>query len=178
MRNVRRFLLSVFAVSLLLAPTGASASDDPEIRLIEAILGVQLPKDLREFTHLSNGYRCNPWRFLRTPLQVIQEHQDALLSGDLNRAMCDYAPLARVLHANGVDIGRDAIQQSFMNIVDMFGGAMPTTTAIHHTGDVVMVNWEVYTPFASIPDGVDTFVIRFGQIQYQTMHARVEFHTP
>src|SRR5690606_5305284 len=130
----------------------------------------------REYTHLSNGYRCNPWRFLRTPTQVIQEHQDALRAGDINKAMCDYAPLARVLTADGVDIGRDEIQASFMNLVNLFGGAMPNTTGIHATGDVVMVNWEVHTPIASIPDGVDTFVIRFGQIQYQTVHARVEFN--
>lgn len=174
MRIVPRIVLSLFAVTLLL-PTWASAQDD-EIDHVESLLGSSLPSELWQFTHLSNGYRCNPWRYLRTPRQVIEEHQAALRDGDINKAMCDYAPFARVLSADGVDKGRDEIEASFMNLVNLFGGIMPTTTGIHTTGEVVMVNWEVETPVASIPDGVDTFVIRFGQIWYQTVHAKVQFN--
>jgi hypothetical protein len=174
MTTVRRIVSSLFATIILL-PSLASASQDTELATIQTLLGLELPAELKQYTHLSNGYRCNPWRFLRTPKQVIVEHQEALLSGDINRAMCDYAPNARVLTADGVNIGRDAILQGFLAMANLFGGVMPTTTGLHHTGEVVMVNWEVYTPGMSIPDGVDTFVIRFGQIYYQTVHARVQF---
>lgn len=174
MTMVRRIVTSLVAAIALL-PSMAAAGQDSELVTVQSLLGFELPPELKQYTHLSNGYRCNPWRLLRTPKQVILEHQAALLSGDINRAMCDYAPNARVLTADGVDVGRDAILQGFLAMADLFGGVMPTTTAIHHTGEVVMVNWEVYTPFMSIPDGVDTFVIRFGQIYYQTVHARVEF---
>jgi len=174
MTVVRRIISGIVA-SIVLLPSLAFASSDAELSVVQALLGIELPAELKQYTHLSNGYRCDPWRFLRTPTQVIIEHQQALLAGDINRAMCDYAPKARVLTADGVNIGRDAILQGFLAMAQLFGGVMPTTTAIHHTGEVVMVNWEVYTPGMSIPDGVDTFVIRFGQIYYQTVHARVVF---
>ncbi len=175
MRIVPRIVLSLFAVTLLIPGWASAQETDPEITLVEAILGSSLPNELKKFTHLSNGYRCNPWRFLRSPRQVMEEHQAAKLAGDINKAMCDYAPYARVLTADGVDVGRDEIEQSYLNLVQLFGGALPSVTGMHSTGEVVMVNWELDTPFASIPDGVDTFVVRFGQIWYQTVHARVEF---
>lgn len=174
MTVVRRFVSGIVA-SIVLLPSLAFASPDAELSLVQKLLGIELPAELKQYTHLSNGYRCDPWRFLRTPKQVMIEHQQALLAGDLDRAMCDYAPNARVLTADGVHVGRDAILQGFMALAQLFGGVMPTTTGMHHTGEVVMVNWEVYTPAMSVPDGVDTFVIRFGQIYYQTVHARIVF---
>lgn len=173
MRSVHRFLVGLFAITLLF-PTVASAQNQ-EFQLIEALLGSVLPKELKQINHLSNGYRCNPWRFLRTPRQVIEDHYAAKLAGDLDKAMCDYAPHARVLTADGATTGRDGIREGYEDLVNLFGGVLPNLTGVHSTGEVVMVNWEVDTPIASIPDGVDTFVVRFGQIFYQTVHARVEF---
>jgi len=95
MTVVRRFVSGIVA-SIVLLPSLAFASPDAELSLVQKLLGIELPAELKQYTHLSNGYRCNPWRFLRTPKQVMIEHQQALLAGDLDRAMCDYAPNARV----------------------------------------------------------------------------------
>lgn len=159
-----RFVLSLIATLVL--PLAAQASEEA--------LGASMETSAQALT-LPNGYRCPLSILLRTPKQVIQDHQAALLAGDIDRAMCDYAPTARVLTADGVNVGRAAIRAGFEAMAGLFG-SLPTTTGVFDTGPTVMVTWEIHTPFASIPDGVDTFVILFGQIHYQTVHARIHFN--
>lgn len=176
MKHARNMTAALLALALFV-PGWASASggSDPELATVESMLGTSLPTELTLSHSLSSGYRCSPWRFLRSPRQVMIEHQEALRAGDMNKAMCNYAPHARVLSEGGLQVGRDQIRAGFEGMAGMFGGIMPETTGIYDTGEVVLVTWEVHTPGASIPDGVDTFVIRFGQIVYQTVHAKIQF---
>jgi hypothetical protein len=177
MMHARNVTAALLALALFVPGwAGATGAVEAEISSVESLLGTSLPTELTLNSKLSSGYRCSPWRFLRSPRQVMVDHQAALLSGDMDKAMCDYAPHARVLSEGGVQVGRDQIRAGFEGMAGLFGGIMPNTTGIFDTGEVVMVTWEVFTPMASIPDGVDTFVVRFGQIIYQTVHAKIQFN--
>lgn len=114
----------------------------------------------------------------RTPQQVMADHIAALEAGDLQRAMCDYAQDAVVIMPGSVIRGRAAITEGFSQFYQLFGGRVPTITSMTIEGEVAFDTFTLETEFASIPDGADTFVIRFGRIRYQTVHSTIVFHQP
>lgn len=124
------------------------------------------------------GPGCSPLLMLRTPLQVQADHVAALKAGALDRAMCDYAIDARVVMPGSVAQGLDQIRAGFTAMNQMFGGAIPEVTSVTTSGEVVLMTYQIYTPTLSIPDGSDTFVIRFGLIHYQVVHSPMVFGTP
>lgn len=113
----------------------------------------------------------------RTPEQVLEDHRAWLAAGDVERdVQCNYARDAVVVSDMSVDQGRDAIRLSLLGLVQFFGGAVP---AVHSEIIVTVMNDRTYlakvlfsveTPCISVPDGIDTYVIKNGQIQGQTAH--------
>lgn len=120
---------------------------------------------------------CPPQHKNRTPNQVLEDHRAWLAAGDVERTVqCNYARDAVVISDMSVDVGRDAIRQSLQGLVFFFGGAVP---AVHSEIAVSVLNdrthlakvlFSVTTPCISVPDGVDTYLIKNGQIHGQTAH--------
>jgi hypothetical protein len=120
---------------------------------------------------------CPPQHKNRTPEQVLEDHRAWLAQGDVDRdVQCNYARDAVVVSDMGVDEGRDAIRLSLLGLVQFFGGAVPAVhsevvvTVMNDRTHLAKVLFSVETPCISVPDGIDTYVIKNGQIHAQAAH--------
>ena len=123
---------------------------------------------------------CSPTLLLRSSQQVWADHLDALQKGQIDRAMCDYAANAKVIMPGGIANGAAAIRAGFLQFGQLVGFAIPTITTVTVDYEIILSTFTLLnTPTGvSIPDGSDTFVVRFGLIQYQTVHAALVFPPP
>ncbi len=125
----------------------------------------------------NNGPKCPAYLYFRTPEQVMQDHRQALADKDWEAVACNYSKQARVISDQGVTIGRDNIVAD-LQALDALFGTTPTVVEETISADVVRVLFELDLGFAVIPDGVDTYVIWFGQIHRQTAHGNLVFLGP
>jgi hypothetical protein len=166
-----RLALASLIVSALL-PTTAFATEASDLAYVQTTLGITVEPEVVSGLTLTSGVRCSPLLLLRTPRQVVQDLQAALDAHDIPRAMCNYAPWARVMDDNDVTIGRDAIGARLVAMFQLFGKGPTFTGQLMGTGEVMMSTWELFAPpFIAIPEAVDFFVVRLGQIHYQAGHA-------
>lgn len=93
----------------------------------------------------------------------------ALLSGDLATFMADYADDAVLITMEGAHVGKTAIHEYFVHALSAMPNTKlsPTGHIVH--GDFVLLTWTAVSDVATIPHGVDTFVIHDDQIRLQTV---------
>lgn len=96
---------------------------------------------------------------------VVEHHMEALLAGDIDEVMKDYADDAVLLTAGmGTAEGAEALHTSFSMIPrEMFSGFEVTETIV--SGDTAMITWKS----DALSFGTDTFVLRDGKIVTQTV---------
>lgn len=96
---------------------------------------------------------------------IVDHHLEALLAGDVDEVMKDYAEDAVLLAAGmGAAEGSEALHTAFSMIPgEMFAGFEVTETL--SSGDTVMVTWKS----DALSFGTDTFVVRDGKIVTQTV---------
>lgn len=182
--------------SLLLAAIGLSlaACDDASspVQTVEPHLAeVAGPPFLPELP----GH-CPAETYERTPEQVLDDHRAALAGGDLDSIDCNYAIDAVVLSDGGIDVGHDAIRSSVAFFLQVFGGTLPhvvqqITVEVEDTRSsfppapvlqdeaqtyMTRLLYTIDTPCVTVPDGIDTYIIRSGQIHAQTSHGFPVFH--
>jgi len=104
----------------------------------------------------------------RSTQKVFEDHLAALLSGDAPKLMEDYADDAIVLTLDGTFVGKDAIQAFFESQLRNMPNFQASLGAFAVEGDTLLVQWSGESDTASIPEAVDTFVIRDDRIQRQT----------
>ena len=118
----------------------------------------------------------------RTAEQVLSDHRAALAEGDIDRdVQCNYAADAVVISDAGVDRGREAIRKRLLEIAALFRDAVPALTAqtivpLDEATSMARVLFSVATPGIEVADGVDTYIIKNGQIHWQSAHGRPVFH--
>lgn len=115
-------------------------------------------------------FNCSPDLKHRTPTEVIENHVALIGAGNLDQAMCDYAPDATVILPGQIIRGVDQIRAALLGFQQLFGGATPTVVSITADGPVVLLTFFVFGSEFSIPDGADTYVIEKGAIRFQTVH--------
>lgn len=123
---------------------------------------------------------CDAFTFDRTPEEVLADHFAALAVGDLDSVYCDYHPDARLIGDGGIDQGQDAIRATWEFFLQVYGGTQPNliqqiVVPLDHETHLVRLLFTIDTPCVIVPDGVDTYVIRKGQIHGQTTHAAPVF---
>ena len=122
---------------------------------------------------------CGAGRHNRTAQQVVDDFHAALAVGQVHKAViCNYAANAKVITAGGIFEGHAAIEAGLGGFGALFGATMPTVLVNEATKHVVFIVYSLITPFASIPDGSDTFVVRDGLIRTQSVHATIVFGAP
>ena len=105
----------------------------------------------------------------RTPEEVFQHHAEALVAGDLDQIVADYADDAVLITPAGVLRGRDAVRAAFTQLLaDLPDAAWDLKTQIYE-GDVLFLEWAAHAAEAFAEDGIDTFVFRDGFIRVQTV---------
>ena len=103
----------------------------------------------------------------RSTKQVFDDHIAALESGDIANVMADYADDAILILPDGAVVGKAAIQAAFENLLQGSPNTKFTGQDIVE-GDTLLTIWSAESDTATMPQGVDTFVIRDGKIRRQT----------
>ena len=106
----------------------------------------------------------------RTAAEVFRHHAQAMTAGDLDEIVSDYADDARFITQAGVLRGKQGVRDAFANLF----AELPDPRFDVHTrmleGDVLFLEWTATATGSRADDGVETFVVRDGQIALQTMH--------
>jgi uncharacterized protein (TIGR02246 family) len=112
----------------------------------------------------------------RTPEEVFQHHAEALVAGDLDGIVEDYADDAAFITPGGVKLGKDGVREAFTQLLtDLPNAAWDIKTAIF-AGDALCLVGAGGAAATKAEDGIDTFIFRDGQIRLQTVRYTVQ-HT-
>ncbi len=105
----------------------------------------------------------------RTPQEVFDHHAHALVTGNLDELVADYADDAVLITPSGVARGKDSIRAAFdKQISGLPANAVFDVKTRTFAGDVLLLEWVLDSP-AERTDGVDTFVFADGLIRIQTV---------
>jgi hypothetical protein len=105
----------------------------------------------------------------RTPQEVFEHHGEALIAGDLDGIVSDYAEDAVFITPQGVLRGKDGVRQGFVNLLDDLPSAEWELPTMLFEEDVLLLEWKAESAKTKADDGIDTFVFRDGLIQVQTV---------
>ena len=105
---------------------------------------------------------------VRSTQQVFEDHVAAIESGDIAKIMADYADDAIMVLLDGASVGKEAIRAGFEQLLGGFPNLNFGEAKIAVEGDTLLTFWSAECDTATMPQGVDTFVIRDGKIQRQT----------
>ena len=107
----------------------------------------------------------------RIAQQVLDDHLAVSFNGtveeDLER---NYAEDVTVVSNWGVEHGHDGMRR----MAELLRSQLPDCTFAYRlrivAGEVAMLEWTADSPAGSVRDGVDSYVVRNGRIQAQTIH--------
>lgn len=105
----------------------------------------------------------------RTPQEVFEHHGEALMAGDLDGIVSDYAEDAVFITPAGVLRGKDGVRQGFVKLLDDLPGADWELPTLLFEDDVLLLEWKAESAKTKADDGIDTFVFRDGLIRVQTV---------
>ena len=112
----------------------------------------------------------------RTPEEVFQHYAEALVAGDLDGIVEDYADDAAFITPGGVKLGKAGVREGFTQLLaDLPNANWDIKTAIFE-GDALFLEWAAVAAATKAEDGIDTFIFRDGQIRLQTVRYTVQ-HT-
>lgn len=110
----------------------------------------------------------------RTPQEIFQHHAQALIAGDLDGIVEDYADDAVFITPKGVLHGKDGVREGFTALLrDLPAAEWNVPTQIFE-GDVLFIEWDAHSEASKATDGIDTFVFSGDHIRVQTVRYTVE----
>jgi ketosteroid isomerase-like protein len=110
----------------------------------------------------------------RTPQEIFQHHAEALIAGDIDEIVADYADDAVFITPGGVLRGKDGVRQGFTSLLaDLPAAKWDVPTQIFE-GDVLFIEWNAVSASTRAMDGIDTFVFADGKIRAQTVRYTLE----
>lgn len=115
---------------------------------------------------------------MESPQEVFQRHVEALVAGDVDAVVADYAEDALVLTPDGEFRGREAIRGVFDRLTAALPDVSLEAQLTAFAGDVLLLHWTADSSANTVPDGVDTFVFGAGAIQLQTISCTVTPKAP
>ena len=107
-------------------------------------------------------------RQTRTTEEVFNHHVQALVAGNLSEILVDYTENSVLITPQVVAKGKDAIRGLFEQLFKVLPGVTLSAKTVIVEEEIVFVEWTADSQLNTVPDGVDTFVIRDGYIQAQT----------
>ena len=106
---------------------------------------------------------------MRDARQVFDDHWNAILSGDMDRILADYAPDAVFVQPGAVARGHAGIQGVFDGIGGNVGEMSFSQDSLTVGDSMVLLKWSGRGAGGRSASGVDSFYIEDGFIQYQTL---------
>jgi ketosteroid isomerase-like protein len=110
----------------------------------------------------------------RTPQEVFEHHATALIAGDIDGIVEDYADDAIFITPEGVLRGKDGVRKGFEGLLAQVPEATWNVPVQIYEDDVLFITWSATSAKARVTDGVDTFVFRDGLIRVQTVRFTLE----
>ena len=110
----------------------------------------------------------------RTPQEIFQHHATALIAGDIDGIVDDYADDAVFITPQGVQRGKDGVRAAFTALLADLPNATGDVPIQVFEDDVLFITWSAVSEKAQATDGVDTFVFRGDSIQVQTVRYTLE----
>jgi ketosteroid isomerase-like protein len=105
----------------------------------------------------------------RTPEEIFQHHAEALIAGDLDEIVADYADDAVFITPGGALRGKEGIRRAFTQLLaDVPNADWAVPTQIFE-GDVLFIEWTADAEKTRVEDGIDTFIFRGDLIRLQTV---------
>ena len=108
----------------------------------------------------------------RTAQEIFEHHATALLAGDIDGVVEDYADDALFITSGGVRRGKDGVREAFTTLLGKLPDAAWEVPVQVFEDDILYIEWSAVAEKSRVEDGVDTFVFRDGLIRVQTL-----FHT-
>lgn len=110
----------------------------------------------------------------RTPQEIFAHHAEALIAGDLDGIVADYADDAVFITPAGTLHGKDGVRQGFERLLaDLPSAKWDVPTQIFE-GDVLFIEWNAVSEARQARDGIDTFVFDGDNIRVQTVRYTLE----
>jgi hypothetical protein len=125
---------------------------------------------------------CSPDLNQRTPEEVVADFRAAMVAANWAAVRCNIDDDAVMISDNGVTNGEDEIVGELEALARFFGGSMPqqdyqsiVVPILGGNRSMARVLYTVDTVCSDIPDGIDTYVIKGGQIAALTTHGFIQF---
>ena len=106
----------------------------------------------------------------RSAGEVLDDHLAVSLNGDVEQDLSrNYAPDVVIVSNWGVEHGHDGIRRMSQLLRRQLPGCTFTYRLRLVDGEIAMLTWDADSAAASVRDGVDSYVIRDGEIHAQTI---------
>jgi ketosteroid isomerase-like protein len=110
----------------------------------------------------------------RTPQEIFAHHASALIAGDLEEIVTDYAEDAVFITPQGVLRGKNGVREGFTRLLaDLPNAEWNVPTQIYE-GDILFIEWSAVSEKTRSTDGIDTFVFEGDGIRVQTVRYTLE----
>jgi len=110
----------------------------------------------------------------RRTRDVVESHLELRQRGDLERDLdLNYSPEVVLLSAEGVQHGHDGVRRLADVLQTYVDAGRYTYEQVLVDGEVAMLMWSAADQRVLIHDGADSYVVRDGLIQAQTIHYSV-----
>jgi ketosteroid isomerase-like protein len=110
----------------------------------------------------------------RTPQEIFEHHATALIAGDIDGIVADYADDALFITPRGVLRGKDGVREGFTTLLGELPNATWEVPTQIFEDDVLFIEWSAVSEKSQARDGIDTFVFRDDSIRVQTVRYTVE----
>jgi hypothetical protein len=112
----------------------------------------------------------------RTPEEIFGHHAAALMKGDVDDIVADYADDAVFVTPDRVLRGKAGVREAFEALLALVPEAAWDVPITVYVDDLLLIEWSANSACNDITDGVDTFIFRDGLIRAQTVRYTVHPH--
>jgi ketosteroid isomerase-like protein len=110
----------------------------------------------------------------RTPQEIFAHHASALMAGDVEEIVADYAEGAVFITPQGLLRGKDGVREGFTQLLTDLPNAEWNVPTQIYEGDILFIEWSAVSEKTRATDGVDTFVFEGDAIRVQTVRYTLE----
>ena len=107
----------------------------------------------------------------RTMMEILEQHNAAVLGNDYEKVIADYTDDAVLITMGGAHVGKEAIGRALQQLMRDMPGMQPIdapTNFLKVEGDTLLLRWSAESEKGSIKDAVDTIVVKGDKIWRQT----------
>lgn len=108
---------------------------------------------------------------VRTMMEILEQHNTAVLSSNREKMMLDYAEDAVLITMSGVHSGPEKIADALEQLMRDMPGMKPVDSPsgfLKIEGDTLLLRWSAESSKGTITDAVDTIVVKGDKIWRQT----------